>query len=292
MTTSARFDGDSMIGGKKRKIDHTDDMIHPKDDPMEQDDHQEANQLTEEDQQLKKQHNNDNDIIPPPLGSSDVVSPHVDDDIRRTECDDESKEEEQKRNKMFKCLRRIDECSDFSLKHRMLFKFLSILHNKDEPSADFSNPSTLTDTQLLRHVLPDDVVRMSKNCDATRKYLTQIKESDGFDFTDFPGAFMGVVDIIPYKEILDRGYNPKLQLRLISGVQMAIDDYNKEEGTDYGNAELKNVNKCGTGHYTLYVTFSATNSAGANQTFRAKFVINNIKRGTPAKLLFCVPRSN
>ncbi|KAL3519887.1 hypothetical protein ACH5RR_018036 [Cinchona calisaya] len=95
---------------------------------------------------------------------------------------------------------------------------------------------------------------VDKDPEIWHKYFQQIKESDGFDIYDFPGVCLEapITPIIGFEN-----YPETLQL-LIEEATAAINDFNKNEATNYKvvKVEKENSQLWGVG-FNSYITFQA-----------------------------------
>ncbi|KAL3519852.1 hypothetical protein ACH5RR_018001 [Cinchona calisaya] len=95
---------------------------------------------------------------------------------------------------------------------------------------------------------------VDKDPETWRKYFQQINESDGFDIYDFPGVCLQA-PITPITGF--ENYPETLQL-LIEEATAAINDFNKNEATNYKvvKVEKENSQLWGVG-FNSYITFQA-----------------------------------
>ncbi|XP_059294148.1 uncharacterized protein LOC132047205 isoform X1 [Lycium ferocissimum] len=102
------------------------------------------------------------------------------------------------------------------------------------------------------------------------KYYQQLRESDGFDFDEYPGSCM----FAPIYPILGFERHPEYVARIKGYASMAIKKYyrKRKDGKERKVKEIVRINAGGPSDFNFYITFKIDN-AGKEETFQAKVVI-------------------
>lgn len=98
------------------------------------------------------------------------------------------------------------------------------------------------------------------------RYYKQIKESEGFDITDYPGGCW-MTTVFPMPNYLN---NPKNVDKLKGYAGKALKQYNNSKTTNYEVENILKVNGGGCRDFIYYLTFSVKN--GEHDIFQAKVV--------------------
>ncbi|XP_060181101.1 uncharacterized protein LOC132610758 [Lycium barbarum] len=116
---------------------------------------------------------------------------------------------------------------------------------------------------------PDDWLTWP-NKDVFIKYYQQLRESEGFDFDEYPGSCM----FAPIYPILGFERHPEYVARIKGYASMAIKKYyrKRKDGKERKVKEIVKINAGGPSDFNFYITFKIDN-AGKEEIFQAKVVI-------------------
>ncbi|KAL6548041.1 hypothetical protein OROHE_009746 [Orobanche hederae] len=134
--------------------------------------------------------------------------------------------------------------------------------------------------------------RLINRFPALREYLKQSYFSDGFDIEVWPGSVNGLTSIVPldvHKRIGSDWVESTEAYENLS--KLALEEYNRENGTAYMDANFLKVNLDTSNSITYYLTFTAvdpnssgeskdTSNAGGSEptrhTFQSQIMLNVI----------------
>ncbi|TMW96503.1 hypothetical protein EJD97_007236 [Solanum chilense] len=100
------------------------------------------------------------------------------------------------------------------------------------------------------------------------KYYQQVKESEGFDITDYPGQ-CAMTTVYPMPFYLN---DPKNVDMMTDYAGKALRQYNDEKGTNYEVNDILKVNGGGCRDFIFYITFSVKTCDDKDDIFQAKVV--------------------
>ncbi|XP_033513193.2 uncharacterized protein [Nicotiana tomentosiformis] len=133
-----------------------------------------------------------------------------------------------------------------------------------EKKLKVEDKDNLTEEKGKEYYDPDDWMTWP-NKDVFIKYYQQLRESDGFEFDEYPGSCM----FAPIYPMIGFERFPEFVDEIKSYASMAIKKYFGNDGKERDIKEIVRINAGGCRDFTYYITFKIDND-GNEETFQAK----------------------